>query len=359
MQFYRLVGELGSSDKWMEFYGFSLWHDLLTGSQPWLDSLALGDADNFDPSRDGFAKVFNALRRVLTESGLQGKLGGCFHTSSNFPDLMERFELFAAFSTAREAFAKEIPLELGMHCSFNAQDLPLTGHYPEVLHRDFDLATKLGAVTVVAHFPARAEDTTAALIGELLSKPVIQTFRQFPKLTLCWENQGPTEFFGSIAHMLHFRDHLVESLRLAGAKDLIGRHLFCLDTGHLVYWVNQNKGGVRASFNEIDTYLPRLARFLKVFHIHANDGAGDNHLVPHSDAFFDHKSRAGINLERFQANSKIVDEWIKICYRNRGIPGLHVHVEALKIPFSLEQIASYGKNLAFFGIKPELLGDQI
>ncbi len=333
----------------MEFYGFSLWHDLLTGSQPWLDSLALGNADDFDPSGDGFTKVFNALRRVLDESGLSGNLGGCFHTSSNFPEIMERFDLLPAFIAARDAFAKEIPLELGMHCSFNAQDLPLAGRYPEVLQRDFELATKLGAVTVVAHFPARAEDTTAALIDELLSKPIIQTFRQFPKLALCWENQGPMEFFGSIAHMLHFRDHLVESLKLAGAKDLIDRHLFCLDTGHLVYWANQNARGMDASFKEIVLYLPHLARFLKVFHIHANDGAGDNHLVPHSDAFFDHKSRAGVKLDRFLANSKIVDDWLKICYRHRGIPGLHVHVEALKMPFSLEQIATYGHHVAFFG----------
>lgn len=339
----------------MEFYGFSLWHDLLTGSQPWLDSLGLGNADDFDPSADGFTKIFDALRHVLDESGLRGKLGGCFHTSSNFPDLMERFELFPSFLAARDAFAKKIPLELGMHCSFNAQDLPLAGRYPEVLQRDFELANKLGTVTVVAHFPARAEDTTAALIDELLSKPIIQTFRNFPNLTLCWENQGPKEFFGSIAHMLHFRDHLLESLKLAGAKDLIYRHLFCLDTGHLMYWANQNADGVEASFKEIDTFLPQLARFLKVFHIHANDGTGDNHLVPHSEAFFDHKSRAGVNLNRFRVNSQIVDDWLKICYRHRSVPGLHVHVEALKIPFSLEQLVDFGRSVAYFGSKPELV----
>ncbi len=333
----------------MEFYGFSLWHDLLTGSQPWLESLALGNADDFDPSGDGFTKVFNALRRVLAESGLRGKLGGCFHTSSNFPEIMERFDLLPAFIAARDAFAKEIPLEMGMHCRFDAQDLPLAGRYPEVLQRDFELATKLGAITIVAHFPKDIGDTTKALVDELLSEPVIRTFRQFPKLTLCWENQGPKEYFGSIAHMLAFREQLIKALGHAGAKDLVDRHLFCLDTGHLVYWANQNTRGVDASFKEIEIFLPKLARFLKVFHIHANDGAGDNHLVPHSDAFFDHKSRMDVNLDRFRANSKIVDDWLKVCYRNRGVPGLHVHVEALKMPFSLEQLISYGQKMAFFG----------
>jgi hypothetical protein len=154
----------------MEFYGFSIWHDLLIGSQPWLDSLAIGTGDDFDPTGDGFTKVFSALRRVLDDSGLRGKLGGCLHTSSSFPAIMERFDLLPAFIAARDIFAKEIPLEVGMHCSFDPGDLPLAGRYPEVLRRDFDLATKLGAVTIVAHFPKKAGDTTPALLTELLSQ---------------------------------------------------------------------------------------------------------------------------------------------------------------------------------------------
>jgi sugar phosphate isomerase/epimerase len=282
----------------MEFYGFSIWHDLLIGSQPWLDSLAIGTGDDFDPTGDGFTKVFSALRRVLDDSGLRGKLGGCLHTSSSFPAIMERFDLLPAFIAARDIFAKEIPLEVGMHCSFDPGDLPLAGRYPEVLRRDFDLATKLGAVTIVAHFPKKAGDTTPALLTELLSEPVIQTFRQFPKLTLCWENQGPKEFFGSLKHMLVFREQLTKTLRLAGADDLIDRHLFCLDTGHLLYWASQDPRGAEDAFQEINTILPKFARSVKVFHIHANDGAGDNHLVPHSVEFFNHKSRSWSPMER-------------------------------------------------------------
>src|SRR5271157_5157101 len=99
----------------VQFFGFSLWHDLLTGSLPWLQSLGLESPDDFDLSDNGWEKVFGALGGVLAESGLGGKLGGCIHASSKVPSILEQFDLLPSYRAARDAFAAKIPLELGMH----------------------------------------------------------------------------------------------------------------------------------------------------------------------------------------------------------------------------------------------------
>jgi len=327
----------------VHFFGFSLWHDLLTGSVPWLQSLALGSPDEFDPAKNGWEKVFGALRGVLA-GGLGGKLGGCFHASSKVPAIFEQFDLLPSHWTARDAFAAKFPLELGILASFDPPDLPLAGRYPEVLGRDIDLCALWGGVTIVSHAPKELEGSIAPLVDELTSDAVI-TALDGTRITLCWENLGPTEFFGSLRHLVELREAIADRLQEIGRQALVTRHLFCFDTGHLLVWRHQHPLGAGVAQQEIDEELPAFARFIKVFHIHANDGRSDEHLVPHSLELFDHPSRAGVNPDHFLQYSDLVVEWLQVCENYQGVDGQHVHLEALHLPFTLNQIVQFGKIL--------------
>jgi sugar phosphate isomerase/epimerase len=331
----------------VDYFGFSLWHDLLTGDRNWMESMEIPDPREFDPEVDGWEFVFSQLERVLVDSGLSGSMGGVFHVSSNLVSLMlqPRLELLPAFLAAAAGFREKLPLDIGMHCSFGEADLPLAGNYPAVLVRDLELANAIGASCVVEHPPSGMDDTIEAFVAELCSPPVIETL-EASHVVLCWENMAHDNFYGSLAALTGFRERLVDALESAGCGDLVDRHLFCLDTGHLVLWRELGRQGTGAAANEIEDCLPEFARFLKVYHIHCNDGTKDRHLVPGSTALFDHPTRAGIDEDRFVQYSRDVEGFIETCEASARVPGRHVHVEALGIPFTLAQIAGFGQWFA-------------
>nr|MDO8111335.1 hypothetical protein [Candidatus Sigynarchaeota archaeon] len=76
------------------------------------------------------------------------------------------------------------------------------------------------------------------------------------------------------------------------------------------------------------------------------DGTGDQHLVPGSFDLFEHPTRNKVNKKRFAKYSNDVLEFLRTCEENKGIPGRHVHIEALRLPFTLTQLANVGKEYA-------------
>jgi hypothetical protein len=328
-----------------DYFGFSLWHDLFAGNLDWMQSMAIDDPASFDPEEDGWDIIFSRLDQVLKESGLEDKLGGCFHVSREVAAMHAdpRFHLLQGFERARKKFTNEIPFELGMHCKFGAADLPLAGNYPAVLAEDLQLAGVMGATCIVCHPPKGLADMTVAFVQELTSDRVIDALSATNAI-LAWENEGPDCFFGSLAHLLTFRESLAKQLDELGRPDLVERHLFCLDTGHLLYWRDRGTLGKSMATEEIDNALPFFAQKIKVFHIHSNDGTADQHLIPGSFDLFDHPTRANINREGFAANSQDVTMLLEVCERCKGIAGRHVHVEALRLPFTLSQVAGFGRE---------------
>ncbi|MFX0098867.1 MAG: TIM barrel protein [Candidatus Hodarchaeota archaeon] len=329
----------------MDFFGFSLWHDLITGDKKWTDSLELGDPREFDIEEDGWKLVFSRLQQVLHDSGLKNGLGACFHTSSRIPGIISdpAFDIYEPFKLARDDFKKRIPFEFGMHSTFGLQDLPLSGYYPGVLAEDIRLATKLGATCIVGHPPKDKKVCIRPFVDELTSNQVVDTLKS-TSITLNWENMGPNNFFGSLKSLLEFHDALSDKLREIGYEGLIKQHQFCLDTGHLLLWRHQVKLGLKKAQKEIEQYLPDFAKNLKSYHIHSNDGTSDNHIIPGSLEFFDHPSRKGINKKRFLKHSEDVMDFLKTCDEYKGIEGRHVHLEALKLPFSLNQVIEFGRK---------------
>ncbi|MBN2151176.1 MAG: hypothetical protein JW839_07025 [Candidatus Lokiarchaeota archaeon] len=338
-----------------DYFGFSLWHELLAGNADWISTLELGDPREFDPEEDGWRDIFSRLGRVHAESGLAGALGACFHVSSDFAAMVldPGFDLVGPFDSAREGFSDRIPFELGMHCTFGLADLPLAGKYPAVLKRDLELAGAIGACCIVCHPPKGRENRIVEFVDELASEPVTEALtRSNPDVLLAWENAGADSFFGSLEHYLEFRDRLADRLAAAGHSKLLGRHVFCLDTGHLLVWKYRGKKGKRGAAKEIEAALPSFAKLVKVFHIHANDGSGDQHLTPGSLYNFDHPTRKSVNKKRFLACSKEVLDFLETCEQNKGIAGRHVHVEALRMPFSLRAISEFGRSYSTLLSRP-------
>lgn len=238
-----------------------------------------------------------------------------------------------------------MPLEMGMHSSFSAGEHVGEGKFPSILEKDVRYAQLLGATSIVEHFPKIIENKIHELVAELCSESILKLLRP-SKMILAWENLGPDTMAGSLEYLLDFRNALEDKLREIGEPEIINQHLFCLDTGHLLLYRDNAKIGLQATNAEIERYLPAFAKKLKVFHIHANDGQNDQHLTPLSLEFFDAPNRAGIDQTKFLNNSETVVDWIKTCEKNKKVEGRHLHVEALRLPLSLNQIVEFGRRLS-------------
>ena len=299
----------------------------------------------FDPEGNGWYEIFNRLDRLLENVGMKPKMGGCFHCNSRIPEFLQNplFELAEPFRKARDDYSKQQPFEFGLHATFGNEDLPLSGNYIKVLEKDVALAEYIGATCIVAHPPRSRDDRIIDLI-ELLTSNVIIGILSRTNVELHWENMGYGNFFGSLKHLVNFRQGLKDKLQEIGRRDLLKKHLFCLDTGHLLLW-RDNEKDIKDANKEIDEFLPKFGAKTRSFHIHANDGHSDNHIVPFSLEFFNHLSRAHIQKDKFLQNSEDVMGFLKTCEQSKTLENRHLHVEALRLPFSLDQMEIIARKL--------------
>ncbi|MBD3353242.1 MAG: hypothetical protein GF364_17310 [Candidatus Lokiarchaeota archaeon] len=330
----------------MDYFGWSLWHELLLGDPKWINSMDLNVEDEFMPDYDGWKQVFSKLDYVLEKTKLKGILGGCFHTSSRIPSILQSVDMEEGLHKATAEYKSKISFEFGMHSTFGLNDLPLAGRYPEVLEQDIKLCSILGGTSIVEHPPPRTKENITKPMVELLTSEKVVNLLKNTEISLSWENmQNYKSFFGNLQNLVDFRNALGDKLNEIGEPQLIKQHLFCLDTGHLLVWRHKQRKGKRYADRIIEEFLPKFAKYLKVYHIHANDGRNDNHCTPFSLDFFDHPSRRGIRKKRFTKYSSLVMEWIKICEQYKRLEGRHIHIEALKMPFSLQQFISFGNRI--------------
>jgi sugar phosphate isomerase/epimerase len=331
----------------MDYFGYTLWTELIMGHPDWFTSLQLGDPNEMDPEGDFWPNIFNGLKKVMTESALTPEMGACLHISYAMGQQMtnqEHFDILPHYRAAMQEFQKDIPFELGLHMTFNDDVNPLGCDYKQTFLKDLENARILGATTMVVHpvknwsYPRKeimdlmVNDATLPEINEALRKS---------NIIIAWENMIEGQF-SSLEQLVMFREKLTNKLIETGNKDLVDKHQLCLDTGHLLIW-RANHPSLALAEKEIDTYLPQFAKNIKVFHIHANDGTSDFHITPHSTQFMTHKTRQGLNLEKFQACSQKVNDWIKICNQYATQPNRHIHLETDKVPFTLEQTIEFGK----------------
>ena len=87
----------------MNYFGFSLWNELLSKDRFWLDSFKL--SEDFITDKQGWYKLFSILGDILKKSGLIESYGGCYHTSSNIPRFLKQSNFFQSFVIAKEKFS--------------------------------------------------------------------------------------------------------------------------------------------------------------------------------------------------------------------------------------------------------------
>ncbi len=331
-----------------EFFGWTLWTDIMMGNKGWFSSMDLGSPEKCDPEGTFWSQVFNKLEFVMDETGIKEKLNGCYHISGEMARIISDdslFEIYPKYKEARDKFNKKIPFELGVHAKFGEHVNPLGKKYHESLKEDLKYSKNLEATTLVVHPPYNRswdrEKYMDLLIDDVVSEDLV-TIIDGTDIILAWENMIGGQF-SDLHELLKFRAILKDRLSDMGYPELIKKHQFCLDTGHLLLWKYEHpKPQILQA--EIDEYLPEFAKNLKVFHIHSNGGKRDNHIMPFSLEFFEHSSRKGIDKDLFMQNSKEVQKWIEICNKHKGLEGRHIHMETSTIPFSLNQIIEYSKE---------------
>lgn len=331
----------------MDYFGYTLWTELMLGNRDWITSLELGDPEEFDPEGDFWPQIFKGLSHVITAADLFPALGGCFHISSAIAHQtadQTMFNILPHFEAARQAFQSQIPFELGVHMTFNDQVNPLGPLFVKTFIEDITAAAKMGATVMVVH-PTRnfsyPRQEIMDLIVQAVTAPEINAQLRKSQILIAWENMIEGQF-SSLEQLLRFREAVADRLSERGDADLMGRHLLCLDTGHLLIWRHDHPSSYFAD-REIETSLPEFAKFIKAFHIHGNDGSEDFHITPRSTRFMDHPTRSRLHPQRFQECSERLETWLQICHRYARVPGRHIHLETDKVPFALDQTIVFGR----------------
>ena len=336
----------------MDYFGWTIWTGLFSGDYGVVNAHGIPDPEEFEPNEEGWSFLYSKLDSALEESGLKEKLGTCFHTSIQVPELLQNFEYVDEFYSATDKYMSrsDVNFDFGLHASFGKGDYILDGKFAEVLKHDIEMRKILKYGKCIVEHPAHPVkvNRSNAMVDKLTTEPISSMLEE-NDIELCWENMPgyATEkcYYSSLKHLVEFRELLSDKFQEIGKNHLIDKNLFCLDTGHLLIWRHQQQDIVAAD-KEIEEYLPQFAKFTKIFHYHTNDGVADNHIAPGAWAFADHPSRKWINKKRFLENSELIYDWIKVCEQNKGMDGRHLHIEAGTTPFTLDGYIEFGKKLA-------------
>ncbi|MEX2683959.1 MAG: hypothetical protein Q6373_020480 [Candidatus Sigynarchaeota archaeon] len=316
----------------MDYIGFSIYPRLFLGDR---QSLADIEAGGDDPEAI-FPAMAATLDKLIAEFGTRHRVGGVIH----FCDIEHLFRqdlIKQPWLDAERAWRprRAYPFVLGFHINFSHENLPLAPGFVDTFQRTMALCKELGVESVVLHAPLiRTGDIDKDFLDLMTSKPIIDAMSSCGA-AMCWENaQDTPAYYRDLGRLVAWRQRLVDRYAGMGRKDLAVRQMFCLDTGHLLLSLQRDGAGN----DQVSRYLPDFARHVKVYHIHANDGTRDQHLVPFMDV---KKYRlAEVNPERFAANSELVLSWVDTCLALGKADGRHVHLESGP-PMPLEEIIAF------------------
>ncbi len=320
----------------MDYIGFSVFPKLFMGDR---QSLADIDAIGDDPEAI-FPALATILDKIIGEFSTRYHPGGVIH----FCDLEYLFgqDLIAQpWRDAERAWsrARKYPFVLGFHINYAHDNLPLAPGFIDTFKRTMSLCKALDVESVVLHAPLiTTEDIDGKFLDLMASRPIVDAMASC-KAIFCWENaQDTPAYYRDIGHLVTWRQRLADRLSEIGHRDLAMRQQFCFDTGHLLLSLQRDGAGNE----QVSRHLPDFARHVKVFHIHANDGTSDQHLVPFLDV---KKYRIPeVDENRFEVNSRLVMSWIEICFANGKVDGRHVHLESGP-PMPLEEIIAFYHRL--------------
>ncbi|MHA1998742.1 MAG: hypothetical protein ACTSU9_11520 [Promethearchaeota archaeon] len=322
---------------------------LLTGNKEWLDAMQLDADTEFEPDVDGWLSIFERVDMVVEKSGLKGRVGSSLHFNPHILPFLEQLGIEGELLNAIERYSKKNSFELGIHAHHADDDIIGSSRFPLVFRDDIEIASRFHATSLVEHPPVGTQNTIQETVDLLTSDWFCKLLEENPGITIAWENKADyshkRRFFGSLARMVEFRETLSDRLHEIGKDEIAGRHQFCFDTGHLLIYRGTAESKPQVD-REIEDYLPKFSKHVKVFHFQANDGIIDGHVAPFSTQFFNHPSRTRMDLEKMLSNYDILKDWISICNNTAHVPNRHLFLECGTLPFSLEQYIEFGKELA-------------
>ncbi|MBD3350333.1 MAG: hypothetical protein GF364_02500 [Candidatus Lokiarchaeota archaeon] len=334
----------------MDYFGWQLSNNMLLEDVGHLKALNFNLKDGFEPNKDNWTKLFSKLKWIIEKSGLRDvtskDFGYCLHFAPGIPRLLRGISMTEPFKeSVRENFTNG-DFQLGMHSTHGDNEIILKKQFSQVLENDLKYAQEFNVKALVEHAALGSNNQTTKMV-ELLTKPKITNLMEEHDVIICWENKQAFRktwrYYSSLKEMVIFLNKLRQQLSELGKTNLIQRHKFCLDVGHLLTWYHQSKDKEMVEA-EIKKYLPLFGKETKVFHIHANDGTKDSHITPFSLEFFDHKSRKEIDEAVFIKYSKLVLRWLKICYNTDSTKERHFILEAGTKPYSIDQYLDFAKE---------------
>lgn len=230
---------------------------------------------------------------------------------------------------------------LGFHVNFDHQNLPLAPGFTSTYENAMHLCKLLNVEAMVLHAPlVKTTNTDQDWIDLMTSEGILDITRS-TSTVLCWENaQDSIARYRLLENLIEWREQLVNELERTGNGDLADRHQFCFDTGHFLLSLQRDD----APREELDNFLPEFAKHVKVYHIHANDGTSDQHLVPFIDV---EKTRGTmkfpVHATKFQENSELVLSMIETCQERSLLHDRHLHME-VDSPSSIDDMAKFYKR---------------
>jgi sugar phosphate isomerase/epimerase len=320
----------------MDYIGFSIYQRLFMGDR---QSLADIKAARDDPDAI-FTALATTVDTLVNAFVNKHHVGGVVH----FCDLESLFGqdiITQPWQDVERAWyaRRSYPFALGFHVNFSHDNLPLATGFVDTFRKTMSLCNSLGVDAVVMHAPLITTKDTDRDFIEIMTSPRVVDAMNLCKASICWENaQDTIATYRDLGRLVAWRRQLVDRLEQQGHRDLARRQLFCFDTGHLLLSLQRDG----ASATQVTRHLPDFAKHVKVFHIHANDGTKDQHLIP----FLDVKKYKldAVNERRFKENSQLVTSWVHTCLQQGQIDGRHVHVESGP-PMPVDEIIAFYQRL--------------
>ena len=302
----------------MDYVGFSIYNRHLMGDKAMLQDFNI----HGDEPEDVFPKILGDLKKMVDGLKCSISLGYCIHLC-NLTDLFQHKFIKDPWLQAIKTTDFQRPFITGLHINFPHSALPLAPDFKNTFKLAMETCTMLDVDAIVLHAPLIETAQTDIDFANLMMSDDIITAMEKNDTILCWENaQDTIARYRLLEHLLHWRELLVERLESAGHEEMVDRHQFCFDTGHLLVSIFRDE----ANKEDQVAYLREFAKHIKVFHIQCNDGFSDQHLIPYLPAEFHPKSK-NVDADAFLKNSDLILDLLNICNSGDKLDGRHIHLE--------------------------------
>ncbi|HME54870.1 MAG TPA: hypothetical protein VKM55_21880 [Candidatus Lokiarchaeia archaeon] len=320
----------------MDYIGYSIYQRTFIGNHSDFNSLGVQGEEPIEVLPQ-FLDIVESWADACSEMS-STPLGTTIHFCDIARNMLDEFIIEPWLETVKQRTFR-YPFVPGFHIAFRNEELPLAPGFPETFKYTMDVCKKLKVDACVLHAPMiETNDTTNDWIDLMLRDDIIEAMRENNTI-LCWENAQDTPArYRLLKNLLEWRECLVERLDRTGNTDLASRHLFCFDTGHFI--LSMQRDG--ASQDEVDQYLPEFGKLVKVFHIQTNDGTRDHHLLPFVpySSISSVKTKQDVDPVRFEQNSALALQYLKVCDAVAEIEGRHVHLE-IDAPHTIDDVVAF------------------